>query len=101
MKSLSTRKIRFDTERNRTRLFEALVDLQPATLAALADATSMHPVSVKRHLRALIAAREVYCIKAPDPRRPDHFRVEMTDAARRAAAAQARMLRTQSGGAAA
>ena len=90
--------------RNRLAVFEALMDLQPATLQELADSTKLPVSTIHRHLSALIDVGEVYCIKGSRGRgtaQPDRFRVELNDAARRAAAAQARMLRSPAGGAAA
>ena len=94
---------RADAQRNRLAVFEALMDLQPATLRDLADATKLPVTTVQRHLSALVDVGEAYCIKGVRGRvpTPDRFCVELTDAARRAAAAQARMLRTSAGGAAA
>lgn len=96
--------IRADDQRNRLAVFEALMDLQPATKYELAEATTLCVSSIQRHLSALIDAGEVYRIEGahgPGLAQPDRFRVELTDAARRAAAAQARMLRSPVGGAAA
>lgn len=95
---------RANAQRNRLAIFEALMDLQPATLQELVDSTKLPVSTVRRHLSALIDVGEVYCIKGPRGRgtaQPDRFRVELNDAARRAAAAQARMLRSPAGGAAA
>lgn len=96
--------IRADVLRNRLAVFEALMDMQPATKYELAEATKLCISSVQAHLLALIDAGEVYRIegaRGPGLTQPDRFRVELTDAARRAAAAQARMLRSPAGGAAA
>lgn len=94
---------RANAQRNRLAVFEALMDLQPATLRDLADATKLPVTTVHRHLSALVDVGEAYCIKGVRGRvpTPDRFRVELNDAARRAAAAQARMLRSPAGGAAA
>jgi DNA-binding IclR family transcriptional regulator len=95
---------RADGLRNRLAVFEALMDLQPATLQELADSTKLPVSTVHRHLSALIDVGEVYRIEGLRGRgtaQPDRFRVELNDAARRAAAAQARMLRSPAGGAAA
>lgn len=95
---------RADAQRNRLAIFEALMDLQPATLQELVESTKLPVSTVSRHLSALIDLGEVYRIKGVRGRgtaQPDRFRVELNDAARRAAAAQARMLRSPAGGAAA
>ena len=95
---------RANARRNRLAIFEALMDLQPATLQELVDSTKLPVSTVRRHLSALIDVGEVYRIEGPRGRgtaQPDRFRVELNDAARRAAAAQARMLRSPAGGAAA
>lgn len=102
--SPAIRASRADVLRNRLAVFEALMDMQPATKYELAEATKLCVGSVQGHLLALIDAGEVYRIegaRGQGATQPDRFCVELNDAARRAAAAQARMLRSPAGGAAA
>lgn len=85
-------------QRNRTEVFEACWELEPATVKQIAAHVSACSITVRRHLAALQNAGEVFVIDGHG-NSPDLWVTTKTDAHRRAAAARARELRASELGA--